>query len=85
MAHRTKKFVVRVGRYGPFVEHGDRKASLPDQMAPDEVTLEKALELLEGAAKGEERWAMIPRWQADLRQKRSLWSLYSAGRQRRQG
>ncbi|MCC6511357.1 MAG: DNA topoisomerase I, partial [Pirellulaceae bacterium] len=46
--------VVRVGRYGPFVEHGDRKASLPDQMPPDEITLEKALELLAGAAKGEE-------------------------------
>ena len=45
---------VRVGRYGPFIEQGERKASLPDQLAPDEVTLEKAIELLEGAAKGEE-------------------------------
>ncbi|MGN6546922.1 MAG: type I DNA topoisomerase, partial [Aureliella sp.] len=49
-----EEIFVRVGRYGPFIEQGDRKASLPDQMAPDEVTLEKALELLEGAAKGEE-------------------------------
>ena len=45
---------VRVGRFGPFIEQGERKASLPDQMAPDEVTLDKALELLAGAAKGEE-------------------------------
>ncbi len=45
---------VRVGRYGPFVEHGERKASLPNEMAPDEITLEKALELLAGAAKSEE-------------------------------
>lgn len=45
---------VRVGRYGPFVEQGERKASLPDQMPPDEVTLEMAKELLDGAAKGEE-------------------------------
>ncbi len=37
---------VRVGRYGPFVEHGERKASLPNEMAPDEITLEKAMELL---------------------------------------
>ncbi len=52
--------VVRVGRYGPFVEHGDRKASLPDQMPPDEVTLEKAIELLDGAAKGEEPLGLDP-------------------------
>jgi DNA topoisomerase I len=45
---------VRVGRFGPFIECGERKASLPDQLAPDEVNLEKALELLEGAAKGDE-------------------------------
>ena len=46
--------VVRVGRYGPFVEQGERKASLPNEMAPDEITLEKAMELLAGAAKNEE-------------------------------
>ncbi len=51
---------VRVGRYGPFIEHGERKASLPDQMAPDEVTLEKAIELLEGASKGEEPLGFDP-------------------------
>ena len=45
---------VRVGRYGPFVEQGERKASLPNEMAPDEITLEKAMELLAGAAKSEE-------------------------------
>jgi len=40
---------VRVGRYGPFVEQGERKASLPDQLPPDELTLEMALELLDQA------------------------------------
>lgn len=49
-----EEIYVRVGRYGPFIEQGERKASIPEQLAPDEVTLEKAIELLEGAAKGEE-------------------------------
>ncbi|MFO1066142.1 MAG: type I DNA topoisomerase [Pirellulales bacterium] len=45
---------VRVGRYGPFIECGERKASLPDGLAPDEINLARAIELLEGAAKGDE-------------------------------
>ncbi len=40
---------VRVGRYSPFVEQGERTASLPDEMPPDEVTLEVASKLLEQA------------------------------------
>jgi len=42
---------VRVGRYGPFLSCGDTRVSVPDQMAPDELTLEVAVDLL---AKGEE-------------------------------
>jgi DNA topoisomerase-1 len=38
--------VVRVGRYGPFVERGDRRASVPDDLAPDELTAELAETLL---------------------------------------
>ncbi len=38
--------VLRVGRYGPFVERGDARASVPEDMAPDELTVEKAEELL---------------------------------------
>ncbi|MCU1587687.1 MAG: topA [Frankiales bacterium] len=37
--------VVRVGRYGPYVEIGEKRASLPEDMAPDELTVELALEL----------------------------------------
>jgi DNA topoisomerase-1 len=44
--HR-EEVVLRVGKYGPFVEQGDRKASVPDGMAPDELSLEKAMELLD--------------------------------------
>ncbi|MYA75921.1 MAG: type I DNA topoisomerase [Acidimicrobiaceae bacterium] len=49
--------VVRVGRYGPYVQRGEsdengsnngsNTASIPDDLPPDELTLEKALEYLE--------------------------------------
>ncbi|HEX8093767.1 type I DNA topoisomerase [Jatrophihabitans sp.] len=42
--------VVRVGRYGPYVQQGgadsERRASVPDDLAPDELTPEKVQELL---------------------------------------
>ena len=38
--------VLRVGRYGPYLQRGDERASVPDDMAPDELTLAKAEELL---------------------------------------
>ncbi|GBF05714.1 DNA topoisomerase I [Deinococcus aerius] len=37
---------VRVGRYGPYLQRGEEKANLPEDLAPDELTPEKAAELL---------------------------------------
>ncbi len=37
--------VVRVGRYGPYVQIGELRASLPEDLAPDELTPLLALEL----------------------------------------
>ena len=37
---------VRVGRYGPTVQRGDDSAPIPDGTAPDELTVERVLELL---------------------------------------
>jgi DNA topoisomerase-1 len=45
--------VVRVGRYGPYLERGDMRASLPEDIVPDELTAERAEELL--AAPGDAR------------------------------
>jgi DNA topoisomerase-1 len=39
--------VVRVGRYGPYLQRGEDTASLPEDLPPDELNLEKAVELLE--------------------------------------
>jgi DNA topoisomerase I len=38
--------VVRVGRYGPYLENGEQRVSLPPDLAPDELTPEKVNELL---------------------------------------
>ncbi|MBW3668706.1 MAG: type I DNA topoisomerase, partial [Actinobacteria bacterium] len=38
--------VVRVGRYGPYVQRGEERASVPEELPPDELTVERALELL---------------------------------------
>ncbi|MCB0346856.1 MAG: DNA topoisomerase I, partial [Bdellovibrionales bacterium] len=45
---------VRIGRYGPFLTNGENRAALPDGVAPDEMNLDKADELLTTAAKGPE-------------------------------
>ena len=39
--------VVRVGRYGPYIARGDDRASVPEDIPPDELSMEKALGLLE--------------------------------------
>jgi DNA topoisomerase-1 len=44
--------VVRNGRYGPYVRRGDETATVPAEIAPDELTVELALELL-AAPKGD--------------------------------
>jgi DNA topoisomerase-1 len=48
-----EEIVVRNGRYGPYVRRGDETANVPAEIAPDELTLERALELL-AAPKGDE-------------------------------
>ena len=40
------EMVIRVGRYGPYLQRGDDRASIPEDLPPDELTLEKASELL---------------------------------------
>jgi len=38
--------VLRVGRYGPYLERDGERANVPDDVVPDELTVEKAEELL---------------------------------------
>jgi DNA topoisomerase-1 len=40
------EITLRIGRYGPYLEREDKRVSVPDDMPPDELTVEKAEELL---------------------------------------
>ena len=35
-----REIVVRVGRYGPYLQRGEDRASIPDDLAPDELTVD---------------------------------------------
>ena len=37
---------MRVGRYGPYLQRGEERVSIPDDLPPDELTPEKVDELL---------------------------------------
>lgn len=54
------KIVVRIGRYGPYIEQGERRASIPEDMPPDELTLPLAIELLDKHQKAEEPLGFHP-------------------------
>lgn len=47
MGNDGEPIVARAGQYGPYLLHGERRASIPPDIAPDELTLERALELLD--------------------------------------
>ncbi len=51
---------IRVGRYGPYLSCGDLRVSVPDGTAPDELTLEYALELIEKGAQGPKSLGIDP-------------------------
>ena len=34
------------GRYGPYVKHGDINATVPSDIAPEEITLQQAIDLI---------------------------------------
>jgi len=42
-----REVVGRVGRYGPYVQRGEQTAGIPEDLAPDELTVAKAIELLD--------------------------------------
>ena len=52
---------LRVGRYGPYVEDGDgNRGNVPEDLPPDELTVEKAKELLANPAGAEQELGVDP-------------------------
>ncbi|MGH7140772.1 MAG: topoisomerase C-terminal repeat-containing protein, partial [Pirellulales bacterium] len=56
----TDPIYVLVGRFGPFLEQGERRASIPDGFPPDEMSVDKALEMLGQAQQAEEPLGICP-------------------------
>lgn len=50
---RGRRIVARVGKYGPYVERDEDRASIPDDLAPDELTVTQASELIDEQSKGD--------------------------------
>lgn len=46
-----KPILLKVGRWGPFITHGRDRANLPKDLDKDNLTLEKAIELINAKAK----------------------------------
>ena len=38
--------IARVGNYGPYIQHGDVRRNIPDILAPGDITIDKAMEIL---------------------------------------
>ncbi len=52
--------VARIGRYGPYVQRGEERASIPEAVAPDELTVEMAIELIETQNAGDKIFGTDP-------------------------
>ncbi|HET8607541.1 MAG TPA: type I DNA topoisomerase [Gaiellaceae bacterium] len=52
--------VLRVGRYGPYLERGEERASVPPDVAPDELTPDRAEELLSTQQSTDRRLGVDP-------------------------
>jgi DNA topoisomerase-1 len=55
-----KTIEVRIGRYGPFLSDGERRAGLPIDLCPDELTRPMAESLLEESSKSPESLGLHP-------------------------
>jgi len=51
---------LRVGRYGPYLEQGSRTATVPADLAPDELTLDRSIELVNQAQVTDEPLGVCP-------------------------
>jgi len=48
-----RRIVARVGRYGPYLERDEDRASIPDDIPPDELSVARATELIDEGSRGD--------------------------------
>jgi len=51
---------VRIGRYGPFIRWNEKTSKIPNDISPDELTVEKALALIADSAVAEQALGVDP-------------------------
>jgi DNA topoisomerase-1 len=56
-----QKVVIRIGRYGAYAQMGDANASIPDDVAPADFTVEQALKLLKDRTQGPQSLGADPK------------------------
>ncbi|MDR1964951.1 MAG: type I DNA topoisomerase [Planctomycetaceae bacterium] len=57
---KAEPIVVRIGKFGPFLQQGERTGNIPEDLPPDELTFEKAMELFNNAQRAEEPLGFDP-------------------------
>ena len=57
---RGREIVARIGRYGPYVQREEERASIPEDVAPDELNVAMAVELLETQNAGDKIFGTDP-------------------------
>ncbi|MCL4137033.1 UNVERIFIED_CONTAM: hypothetical protein GTU68_007962 [Idotea baltica] len=55
-----REIEVRIGKWGPFLSDGEKRASVTDETAPDELSIPMAVELLEAANREPESLGLHP-------------------------
>ena len=55
-----EEVVARIGRYGPYVQLGEERASIPDSVAPDELNVAMAVELIQTQNVGDKIFGTDP-------------------------
>ncbi|MEX1038676.1 MAG: type I DNA topoisomerase, partial [Acidimicrobiia bacterium] len=55
-----REIVARIGRYGPYVQREEERASIPEDVAPDEMDVAMAVELLETQNAGDKIFGTDP-------------------------
>ena len=74
--------VIRNGRYGPYLKRGEDTASIPEDLPLDELTIDRAVEILSAPKGGEPLGEDPETGPAGVRQERPLRSLRAARRRR---
>ena len=53
--NEQEPIIARVGNYGPYIQQGDVRRNIPDILAPGDITIDKAIEILSQSLEKEDK------------------------------